>query len=460
MPLTETIYKVFISSPSDLKKERERLKSEIESIKLPNGSFRVIKWEDDLPSVCTTDAQGEINKLLSDCDILCGIFKSRFGSATERYDSGTVEEIESSINSKKPVILYFLNHKISTNESSHEELMDLVKIEDFKKKYQKKGIYHSCKDIDEVIRRFLKMDLEANINKVSLQPPSVSTDSICNDSVEEIKKTEGVWYTDSISIFINNYLKKKNLHYNYIEDLTFYENLLFAYDNNYINFLPSTTKGIMEEARIEAFNKKYGNYDYDKDLRIKFPNWATPIYQIIEAFFSKKRKLDVLNIGGNCGFELQQIFTGSRYKIQNTIIDISNEAIQRGKTDYPNINFVQADMESSYLEGGATFDICLCLRAIESRGVFRNAALIQMSKHIKPGGLIFISIPNGYINEKGEIERGLYDHRTRSFLKDRPISLAKKIFIKLGDYDFVNICIKALDTELLVYPEKSKEHID
>ena len=117
-------------------------------------------------------------------------------------------------------------------------------------------------------------------------------------------------------------------------------------------------------------------------------------------------------------------------------------------------------MESSYLEGGATFFICLCLRAIESRGVFRNAALIQMSKHIKPGGLIFISIPNGYINEKGEIERGLYDHRTRSFLKDRPISLAKKIFIKLGDYDFVNICIKSLDTEILVYAEKRKEHND
>lgn len=128
MPSTETVYRVFISSPSDLIEERDRLKEEIESIKLPNGSFRVIKWEDDLPSVRTSDAQSEINKLLVNCDILCGIFKSRFGSATQRYDSGTVEEIESSINSNKPVILYFLDQNFSTNKSTYDQLLELLKI--------------------------------------------------------------------------------------------------------------------------------------------------------------------------------------------------------------------------------------------------------------------------------------------------------------------------------------------
>lgn len=460
MPSTETVYRVFISSPSDLIEERDRLKEEIESIKLPNGSFRVIKWEDDLPSVRTSDAQSEINKLLVNCDILCGIFKSRFGSATQRYDSGTVEEIESSINSNKPVILYFLDQNFSTNKSTYDQLLELLKIEDFKNKYKKKGIYHTCKDIDEVIKKYLRMDLEANIKRICSQSFSAPTNLSLNPPDEEPHPQSGLWYEDSISIFINKYLKKKNLHYNYIEDLTFYENLLFAYDNSYINFLPSTTKGIMEEARIDAFNTKYGNYNYNNDLRAKFPNWATPIYQIIETAFPRKRKLSVLNVGGNYGLELTQIFSDSKYKIEHTIIDISNDAIQRGKTSYPNINFIQSDMESSYLDGNSLFDICFCLRAIESRGVFRNAALIQMSKHIRTGGLIFISIPNGYINEKGEIERGLYDHRTRSFLKDRPISLAKKIFVKLGDYNFTNICIKSLETEILVYAEKGATHND
>lgn len=454
MPSTETIFKVFISSPSDLKEERKCLKAAIEEISLPEGRLRAVMWEDDLPSITTEDAQAEINKLLKECDIVCGVFKSRFGSPTERFDSGTVEEIELNIELKRPVMLYFLETVISSTTISDKELEEIRKIKSFKEKYQKRGIYHDCSDIDEVIKRFLKKDIEANIKRILSTTTKTIDDTVSpmGDIVPEVTEENSLWYTDRISSFINSVLEKKHLQYTYIEDITFYENLLLSQNGS--NYMASTVQRIMEDARVDAFNIKYGNYDYSGDIRAKFPCWAKPILNIIETAFPRRKTLNVLDVGGNYGVELEQIFNTDKYSCDYTIVDISNEAIARGINEYPDIKFVQANMEDFYLDTKPAFDICLCLRAIESRGVFRNAALIQMSKNIKPGGMIFVSIPNGYIDENGNIIRGLYDHRTRSFLTDRPIILAKKVYVKLRDYGFTNISILSLDTEILIYAKK------
>lgn len=454
MPLTETVFKIFISSPSDLKKERKLLKAAIEEIPLQEGRLRAVMWEDDLPSITTDDAQAEINKLLKECDIVCGVFKSKFGSPTERFDSGTVEEIELNIELKKPVMLYFLDTTISSSETNDKELEEMLKIMRFKEKYKKRGIYHDCSNIDEIVKRFLKKDIEANIKKI----PSTITKTVdksiptTGDTPPEVTKENSIWYMDRISSFINSVLAKKHLQHTYVEDITFYENLLLSQNGS--NYMASTVQRIMEDARVEAFNVKYGNYDYSEDIRSKFPCWAKPILNIIETAFPRKKTLSVLDVGGNYGVELEQIFNTDKYLCDYTVVDISNEAIARGLNAYPNIKFVQANMEDLHIDIKAAFDICLCLRAIESRGVFRNAALIQMSKKIKPDGMIFISIPNGYIDENGSIIRGLYDHRTRSFLLDRPIILAKKVYVKLRDYGFTDISILSLDTEILIYARK------
>lgn len=455
MPITETTYNVFISSPSDLEEERARLKEEIERIVLSEGRLHAVRWEDDVPAMATTDAQAEINKLLEKCDVVCGIFKNRFGSPTERAESGTVEEIEVQIEQKKPVMLYFLTPTIDMNKSSPEELEEIIKIKRFKAKYRNKGIYHECQDIDELVRKFLNKDINANIKKIPLELKT-STEKKLDTQNSFMESDEQIipWYEDRIATHINNTLEKKHFPYVYCEDLTFHENLLLSQGGQQANFLPTTIKTIMDNARVEAFNTKYGRYDYEKDIRSKFPGWASPLYSIIKSTFPNKKKLDVLNVGGNSGLELSQIFADEKYICNNTVVDISNEAIAYGSELYPNVQFVQANMEDSYLDGSKPFDICLCLRAIESRGVFRNAALIQMSKHLKPGGLILISIPNGYIDNYGNIVTGLYDHRTKSFLRDRPITLAKKLFEKLSDYNFQDIRLMSLDTEILVYAKK------
>lgn len=459
MPQTETVYKVFISSPSDLKEERKKLKTAIEGITLSEGRLKAVRWEDDLPSVTTENAQTEINKLLNECDIVCGIFKGKFGSPTAEYDSGTVEEIEFNIERKKPVMLYFLNHTISSNSTNEKEIEEMAKIQGFKKKYQKKGIYHECKNIDEIIEQFLKLDIAANIERIPQMSPKAYEDQSETKPFAETNLEDRPWYMARIAVLINKYIEEKHLNYKYIEDLTFHENLLLARGEN-TNYLQTTVQNIMESARIEAFNVKYGNYNYDSDIRSRFSNWADPIYEIIEQAFPRRKVLNVLDVGGNYGIELSQIFSNSKYTCKTTVVDLSNTAIERGKKTFPNIEYVQANMEDFSLDTKKLFDVCFCLRAISSRGVIRNDALIQMSKHIKPNGFIFVSIPNGYIDENDNIIKGLYDHRTRSFLKVRPITLARKVFVKLGDYNFVDIGIKSLDTEILVYAKEGEQFHD
>ena len=108
--MKEKCYEVFISSPSDLAKERLKIKEIVENF---NGdediALHAILWEKAMPTVSGIKPQKLINQeLLSSADLLIGLFGLKFGSPTEEYPSGTVEEIEIFINSGKPVILYFI----------------------------------------------------------------------------------------------------------------------------------------------------------------------------------------------------------------------------------------------------------------------------------------------------------------------------------------------------------------
>ena len=106
-------------------------------------------------------------------------------------------------------------------------------------------------------------------------------------------------------------------------------------------------------------------------------------------------------------------------------------------------------MESDYPISNK-FDICLCLRTIQSRGVFRQDAIMHMDNFLKKNGLMVLSIPNGYIDKNKKIYRGLYDHRNKTVQERRPQALANKILNKLIDYGYTNTGVETLDTEILI----------
>lgn len=450
-------YKVFIASPDDVISERDIIEKEINKISIPKVRLKVIRWENDLPSTSGTKPQDLINNfLLDECDLLVGLFWTKFGKKTKNADSGTVEEIEKFILNRKPVILYFFDKPVNPLSINSE---DIEKIKQFREKYKDNGIYKVLNSNEYLIDNIRKdiiyniEELEKGVMTITNNKEVISNNTSKNIVVKnKITKLDNLdfWRKERISSLINEYLDSKQLSYEYMEQLTFEENLLRAKATDK-TFMSSTIEDIMNQARVYAFNRKYGQYNYEKDMRKGHKEWYKPILTIIENHFNKTDGLDIIGVGSNYGKELIDIFNDKNNTL--TVLELSNEAINRGRKLYKKIKFLQGNMEREY-PTSQKYDVCLCLRAIQSRGVFRVNAIIQMESILKKGGLIMISIPHGYLVDNDEEIIGLYDHRVDACVYDKPYEIANKIYRKLHDYGFKNIKIYTLNTEVLVWGVK------
>jgi len=145
MPYDATVYKVVIASPSDVKEERaiarrviykwDSLHSDEKKIVLlPVG------WETHSHPESGDRTQSILNKqILKNADLLIGIFWTRIGTPTGKAESGTVEEIEEHIKTRKPAMLYFSNKDIGPDKIDKDQY---DKVKAFKKKYSDKSLYH------------------------------------------------------------------------------------------------------------------------------------------------------------------------------------------------------------------------------------------------------------------------------------------------------------------------------
>lgn len=113
---------IMIASPSDVAEQRDGVRSIIENWNFINGySEKIILmpvgWETHSAPDLAGKAQGIINdRLLADCDLLVGIFWTRLGTATESFESGTVEEISRHTGAGKPAMIYFSDVPVPPRE--------------------------------------------------------------------------------------------------------------------------------------------------------------------------------------------------------------------------------------------------------------------------------------------------------------------------------------------------------
>ena len=102
MTFPSTVLKVLIASPGDtrsLRDEVERALHEWNGDRAEASGAILLprRWETNaVPLVTGTDGQSVINsQLVSDVDIVIGIFHATLGRPTPRAASGTAEELES-----------------------------------------------------------------------------------------------------------------------------------------------------------------------------------------------------------------------------------------------------------------------------------------------------------------------------------------------------------------------------
>ena len=147
-----TVYKVLLSAPGDIIEEKQAVVDVLHKWNRLNADrakmiFLPIHWETDVYSEMGASPQDLINEqIVKTSDILIGVLWTRIGTKTERFDSGTVEEIEQFIESDKHVMLFFSNAPVMPQSIDRKQF---ARLEKFKKEIRSRGLYSEYCSIDD-----------------------------------------------------------------------------------------------------------------------------------------------------------------------------------------------------------------------------------------------------------------------------------------------------------------------
>lgn len=148
-----TVYDLLVSCPGDVIDIIEIIRDSVDSFNRAFGRRNNIEivinyWKTHSYPQFGSSPQEILNEqFVKDCDLAIAIFGTRFGTPTDRYYSGTEEEIEDMVNSGKQVFVYFLNRKINPSEIDLEQYN---RVQIYKKECQKKGLYSEVSDAEEL----------------------------------------------------------------------------------------------------------------------------------------------------------------------------------------------------------------------------------------------------------------------------------------------------------------------
>jgi hypothetical protein len=172
MPREVIVLQVFLSSPSDVREERDLVQDIVDELNTTwrtnsNIQLNLLMWEKDARPTLVSDAQTAINTQLGhEYDIFIGIMGARFGSPTPRAESGTEEEFEHARArfEKNPddvsVMFYFKDAPPAS--LSEIDPKQLERVQAFKQKLQSLGLVRVFKQRDE-FARLIRINLSQEV---------------------------------------------------------------------------------------------------------------------------------------------------------------------------------------------------------------------------------------------------------------------------------------------------------
>ena len=155
-----TAFDLLISCPGDVSKYVDVVRECIESFNITIGRLNSAEivgqhWSTSSFSQSGDRPQEILNKqFVRDCDAAVAIFWTRFGTPTDKYGSGTEEEIEEMRLAGKQVFTYFVTESVDLNKVDLEQYK---KVQDFKAKYEgeeKYGTYFTVGNVEELRKLF------------------------------------------------------------------------------------------------------------------------------------------------------------------------------------------------------------------------------------------------------------------------------------------------------------------
>jgi hypothetical protein len=178
MPFASNVVRVLIASPGDTARARDVIERSCHSW---NGDRAAAaqtvllprRWETDAVPLLGLDGQGVINaQLVDEADIVFGVFYSRVGQPTARGASGTVEEIERSLDAGKLVHVYFSEQDLPANV----DLDQVAALRALKIRLEHEGLYGTFNSEDD-LRTKVRSAIEHDLVKLGLGAPVVGSPS-------------------------------------------------------------------------------------------------------------------------------------------------------------------------------------------------------------------------------------------------------------------------------------------
>lgn len=147
-----TQYDLLISCPGDAANAVDVIKCVVEEFNQQFSdalgiTIRWRYWKDSVYAESGGKPQDLLNKQIVDTsDLAVAIFKTRFGSPTDNYGSGTEEEIERMLSEGRQVFMFFDESPVSPADFDSAEYQ---RVQEFKGRYKDKGIFWTYKSEDE-----------------------------------------------------------------------------------------------------------------------------------------------------------------------------------------------------------------------------------------------------------------------------------------------------------------------
>jgi len=177
MPITTTIYRIFLASPGDVSEERQIVRYVVNELNLnfplKNIKLEVIGWEDSTYPGIGDDAQDVINNQINDdYDIFMGVFWSRLGTPTKRDLSGTKEEFERAYQRylKSPndihILMYFKDAPIQPSKVDMTQISNVQKFQRDIREREKAALTSTFIQVDE-FEKLIRNHLSLLLNKLA-----------------------------------------------------------------------------------------------------------------------------------------------------------------------------------------------------------------------------------------------------------------------------------------------------
>lgn len=167
MAYKATVISIMIASPGDVTEERDVIRNVIHDWNDVNAQrskvmLAAVSWDSHSSPELGARPQELINRrILTDCDLLVGVFWTRLGTPTGKSPSGTVEEIEEHVASGKPAMIYFSSKPVALDSV---DLDQYKQVKDIQKAWLQRGLIETYDNIEQ-FRQKLAKQLQVCLNK-------------------------------------------------------------------------------------------------------------------------------------------------------------------------------------------------------------------------------------------------------------------------------------------------------